>query len=433
MLIKRSVQFKLEQRCKDGILITQNVPIRLRVCYEGKRIDFSTGFRIDAAKWNNVQQRVKKGCSNKQNWAYNEINAVLSNYETIVHDIFKEYECKLKIPSVNDVKREFSARTTRHDVEQEAKNGSKLKIFFDVYDEFVSIVGIQNSWSKTPYIKYKWLKAVLTEFNNDITFDYLDDNGLTKFIEFLINTRHLHNDTIKKTIVFLKTFLRWSYDKGYSTNNIFTTYKFRLKIIPRKVIYLDSDELKRIINLDIPEEKNYLRHVRDVFVFMCFTGLRYSDALNLRRSDIKGNKIEITTIKTNDSLIIELNKHSKAILDKYKDISFKDNKALPVISGQRMNDYLKDLAKMAHINEAVRMVHYEGMNRIERVYPKYELITSHVARRTFVCRALAIGIPPNIIMKWTGHSDYKAMTPYIAIADNTKAAAMKKFDQEDDL
>lgn len=72
-------------------------------------------------------------------------------------------------------------------------------------------------------------------------------------------------------------------------------------------------------NFDIPKEKKYLERVRDVFMFQCFTGLRYSDVENLKRSDIKDNFIEIITVKTSDSLIIELNDHSRAILEKYKD------------------------------------------------------------------------------------------------------------------
>ena len=93
--------------------------------------------------------------------------------------------------------------------------------------------------------------------------------------------------------------------------------------------------------------------MRDVFFFQCFTGLSYSDVFNLRRRDIKGDHIEVTTVKTSDSLIIELNDHSKAILEKYKDVEFENDKALPVITNQKMNDYLKELAELAEINELV--------------------------------------------------------------------------------
>ena len=158
-------------------------------------------------------------------------------------------------------------------------------------------------------------------------------------------------------------------------------------------------------------------------------GLGYSDVYNLKRSDIKPDHIEVTTVKTADSLIIELNNHSKAILEKYKSVHFEDHKALPVISNQKMNDYLKELGELAEINDPVRETYYKGNERIDTVTPKYALLGTHAGRRTFICNALALGIPAQVVMKWTGHSDYKAMKPYIDVADDIKANAMNKFNQ----
>lgn len=84
----------------------------------------------------------------------------------------------------------------------------------------------------------------------------------------------------------------------------------------------------------VPSCKQFLERVRDVFLFQCFTELRYSDVANLRRSDVKDNRIEITTVKTADSLIIELN--SKSILDKYRNVTFEGDRVLPVISNQNI-------------------------------------------------------------------------------------------------
>ena len=131
---------------------------------------------------------------------------------------------------------------------------------------------------------------------------------------------------------------------------------------------------------------------------------------NLRKSDVKEDHIEITTIKTTDSLCIELNKYSKAILEKYKGVEFEDYKVLPVISNQKMNTYLHDLCKLAKIDEPIRQTFYKGNERIDKVEPKYKLIGTHCGRRTFICNALSLGIPAEVVMKWTGHSDYKAIT-----------------------
>ena len=178
--------------------------------------------------------------------------------------------------------------------------------------------------------------------------------------------------------------------------------------------------MNRLREFKIPLTKQALERGRDVFLFQSFTGLRYSDFFNLRRSDIKGDHIEVTTVKTSDSLIIELNDHSKAILEKYKDVEFENDKALPVITNQKMNDYLKELAELAEINEPVRQTYYKGNEPIDEVTPKYALLGTHAGRRTFICNTLALGIPPQVVMKWTGHSDYKAMKPYIDIAETSK-------------
>ena len=91
-------------------------------------------------------------------------------------------------------------------------------------------------------------------------------------------------------------------------------------------------------------------------------------------------------------------------------------------------DALKELCELAGINTPVHITYYRGQQRIDETLPKYELIGTHAGRRTFICNAILLGIPANVIMKWTGHSDYKAMKPYIDIADETKVQAMSRFD-----
>ena len=104
---------------------------------------------------------------------------------------------------------------------------------------------------------------------------------------------------------------------------------------------------------------------------------------------------------------------AKPYCDKYKDIHFENYMALPVISNQKMNDYLKELGELAEINETCTGNLLQGNERIDEVTPKYALLSTHAGRRTFICNALALGIPAQVVMKWTGHSDYKAMKPYI--------------------
>ncbi len=206
-------------------------------------------------------------------------------------------------------------------------------------------------------------------------------------------------------------------------------FKPKLKTARKTVVFLDAQELKQLTDFEIPEDKKYLEKVRDIFLFCCYTSLRYSDVCNLCHSNIKGSYIDIVTIKTNDRIVIEFNDKSKAIYEKYRDFHFEGGKVFPVISNQKMNDYLKDLAELAGLDNPVHQTHYKGNERIETILPKYAVLSTHDARRTFICNALSLGIPANVVMKWTGHSDYKAMKPYIDIADDIKASAMSKFNQ----
>ena len=150
---------------------------------------------------------------------------------------------------------------------------------------------------------------------------------------------------------------------------------------------------------------------------------------NLKRSDIVDGVINLTTVKTHDKIAIELNDYSKAILDKYEGMVFPGGTALPVISNQKMNDYLKELAELAGLNAPVTQIYYKNGERIEETKPKYSVIGTHAGRRTFICNALSMGIPADIVMKWTGHSDYAAMKPYIDIAQSEKSKAMDKFNK----
>lgn len=424
MNIKRNIIFALESRKKNGVPVIENVPIRMRVIFASHRIEFTTGYRIDAAKWDADKQRVKNGCTNKLKQSALDINTDLLRYYTIMQEVFKEYEVKDIMPTPQEIKDSFNNKVNPTEEVQEEQKG-----FWEIFNEFVSECGKQNNWTDSTYEKFAAVKNHIKEFRAEPTFVYFDEEGLNNYVDFLRKTKDMRNSTIGKQLGFLKWFIRWAFKKGYHQNIAFETFKPKLKNTPKKVIFLTWDELNKLKACNIPQNKQYLERVRDVFLFCCFTGLRYSDVYNLRTSDVKADHIEITTVKTADSLVIELNNHSKAILEKYKDVHFEGNKVLPVISNQKMNDYLKELGELAEINEPIRETYYKGNQRIDEVTPKYALLGTHAGRRTFICNALALGIPAQVVMKWTGHSDYKAMKPYIDIADDIKANAMSRFNQ----
>lgn len=400
-----------------------DVPIRISISICGVRIVTSIGYSINPTKWDSGKQKVKQGCSNARGITYNILNSNLNNIDSF----FIEYENDL-IKNKITLTAEMLKSTWSVNFGKRKREPIHDKSFFDIFDEFVSDSAYSNNWTKATIAKFGVVKNHLLNFKKNLIFESFNEKGLVDYGVFLRDTKNMRNSTIAKQVGFLKWFLRWTTSKGYNTNTDYITFKPKLKTTEKRVIFLSWDELMNLYNFQIPETKDYLNKVRDVFCFCCFTSLRYSDVYNLKRSDILGDTLHITTVKTSDSLIIELNKYSRAILDKYIGISYIDNKALPVISNQRMNDYLKELGELCGIDTPQTIVYFKGNNRIEEVYPKYELLGTHAGRRTFICNALAMGIPAQVVMKWTGHSDYKAMKPYIDIADNIKADAMSKFD-----
>lgn len=422
MIIKKNIVFDLENRKVNGELALENIPIRMRVTFLGNRIEIFTGIRVDRNKWDAKKLRVKPNTFNKLKQSAADINTKLSDYEKEIQNIFKKFEFQEEVPTKEEVKSLFNS------VFSSGKSETKSKNFFNYYDEFTLENGRVKNWTERTYSKFSTLRKHLSEFNNKLSFTFLNEKGLTLFVEYLRDKVKLRNSTIEKQISFLKWFLKWAKAKSYNKNLSYEAFYPKFKATQKKIIFLTQSELKTLKEYELPQGKNYLEKVRDVFIFLCYSGIRYSDAYNLKRSDIKSDYFEITTIKTGDSLKIELNKNSKNILDKYKDIPFQDERALPVISNQKMNEYIKELAKLAEIDEPIRLTHYKGNERIDEVIPKYDLLGTHCGRRTFICTALSLGIPVNIVMKWTGHADYKSMKPYIDIADNIKVNAMKKFD-----
>lgn len=432
MNIKRNISFKLEKRKSKGVDIVENVPIRMRVTYGGTRVDFTTGYRVDVAKWDESAQRVKAKTSNKQRQTASEINDALDELRTELQKIFKEYEVKEILPAPEELREVFNIKIKGESIKErdiktalDAVPGVSL---WERFDEFVNVNGRNNNWTKSTVAKVNVFGRHLKAFKENVTFEYLDERGIAEFLDYLQEKKGMRNSTLSKMYGILLWFMKWALNQGYHTNNAYDRFKPRYKKPEKPIVFLTIEELKKVAAIEIPTEKQYLERVRDVFFFCCWTGLRHSDVYNLRKSNIKKDHIELTTIKTSDTLRIDLNKHSRAILAKYADVVFPNGKVLPVISNQKMNDYLKELGILAELTEPITQTYYCQRERIEETRPKHELLCTHTGRRSFICNALALGIPPQVVMKWTGHSDYSAMKPYIAVADSIKSKEMSKFD-----
>ncbi len=404
------------------------VPIQVSISICGVRLVTSLGYNIEPAKWDNKKQKIKQGANNSKGFTYSEINSRIAEITAAFNRL--ESEIKLNqliitkelITSIWQEKFKINTKKTILNTKKSEENA-----FLACFDEFVAKQSIANRWTISTLKKMNTTRLHICQFCKEPTFSTFDKNGLDSYINFLQSKQQLIDTTTKKYLGLLKWFLRWALANDYPVNRDFEKFKPKFKIIDTKIVFLNWNELMTVYNFPIPKNKEYLQRVRDVFCFCCFTSLRYSDVANLKRSDIINNTLHITTVKTANTLQIELNNYSRSILEKYKNIPYENNKALPVISNQKMNDYLKELGQICELNEPITQVYFRGAKRFEEVYPKYELLGTHAGRRTFICNALALGIPAQVVMKWTGHSDYAAMKPYIDIADNIKAEQMNKF------
>lgn len=411
---------------------TEEVGIRLRVSWAGLRCDIRSGYVIAPAKWNDANSCVRLGNKNSHGETAGAINRGVMAVASTIEEVLTRFELDNKRPpSVAEFKEAFDLAAGRAKPE-EKKPEEKPLGFFAVYDLFTGEMGVTNNWTKSTYTKFSSLKTHLKNYNKKLTLEGFDKATFAGFVAHLQTKVRQLNTTVAKNVGFLRWFLRWAAANGYYTGLAHLQYRPRFKGLDcKEVIYLEWDELIHFLNFEFPANKPSLPAVRDVFCFCCFTGLRYSDVAKLRRSDIHREQtppfMSIVTKKTTARLHIELNKYALALLDKYEGVGLPNDKALPVISNVKMNENLHEAAEVAGIDEPVNIVSYVGSERSEVVVPKYSVLTTHAGRRTFIVNALRLGIPAPVIMEWTGHSDFKAMKPYIKIVNDAKVENMERF------
>ena len=422
-------------------------PIRVSARAAGGRLLTSIGYSIAPAKWDSASQQVKPGTEKNPVTNAKGIPAATINARiAAIKAAFARLEATPGAATIEAFQAELDALTGK--AEKAAAKGRPAQlpksIVITYFELFLREESARSQWAPATLAKMRSFQNSLEEYNSSLTFADFNESGIDGYINHLRKQGH-EETSIQKRYSNLKWFLAWAIRKGYCSETAIQTYRPKFKVLAKPVIFLTRPELLRLYNYEIPPNRTLvtltdpagreyqkrvmeaggLEKARDLFCFCAFTSLRYSDMAALKRSDIVGDSIVITTQKTNDRLEIPLNNYSRAILDKYAGLQDPRGLALPVISNQRMNDYLKDLCELCGINEPITKVYYKGGQRIEETREKWELVGTHAARRTFICYALTKGIPPQIVMKWTGHSDYKAMKPYIDIAGADAAAAMQ--------
>lgn len=163
MNIQRNIIFSLESRKKKGVPIIENVPTRMRAIFANQRIEFTTGYRIDVAKWDADKQRVRTGCTNKLKQNASEINTSLLRYYTEIQNIFKEFEVQGIMPTTVQIREAFNElhRNPQNDIPNEEPVFTPLGVF----KEFINECGIQNGRSTAAYVKFEAVRKHLERFD----------------------------------------------------------------------------------------------------------------------------------------------------------------------------------------------------------------------------------------------------------------------------
>ena len=365
---------------------------------------YSTGLKIKPYQWNFKKCRV-----NNKYYDYKNFNDKLDDIETDVKKLYRTNEniTPEQLKKLLQIKRHpekinFSkTQTLNKFIEKfinDIKTGEKKTPKGTNYKQ--GTIETYNSFNKSFQLFQKKVRKIY-DFN-DITMDFY------KSYTSYLSKNDFSPNTIGKHIKTLKTIMNDAKELKLHSNTEYTNKAF--KTINNKVenIYLSETEIKKLYYLDLPRQ--HLELARDVFLVGCYTAQRFSDYSIINKSNIKkyNNRkyIELTQKKTNEKVIIPIRTELNNILKKY-------DYNLPKTYEQKVNKYIKEIGKLAEINSLTDIETNKGGLQIKKQVPKYELITTHTARRSGATNMYLAGVPELDIMKITGHKSESSFLRYI--------------------
>ena len=379
--------------------------ILLCISYDGKRLQTSINEKIDPNKWSKLKQRVKISCTE----AFN-INSYLDKIEATAKKIY--YKCKMEgySPTTDSLKEMIFTKL----------NGSNKKLsFYEFVEEFTELS--KNSKKKETIDDYNYTIKSLKEFEKykrrRIDWDTLDMKFYDAYMDFQYNVKGNSQNLFGKRIKHIKTFLNAAYESG---NNKHLMYKgFKRLQFDTDTIYLNEQEIDKMYILDLSKNKR-LERIRDLFIVECLTGVRYGDLMKITKEYIFKDSIKIKVSKTGQVLHTLLLPTTKKILKKY-------NFILPKISNSNYNKYIKEVGEIACINQTLTQESYRSGKAVSFKRKKYQLITTHTARRSFATNMYKRKYSPVQIMSITGHKKESTFLKYIRIT-NEESVRMISLD-----
>ncbi len=374
--------------------------IMIRVTLNSQRTQFSSKLEIEPELWDNKAGKVT-GRSN----AVNNLNNTIDSIRTSLRNIYYELD-KTGTVTAEKIR---SAFLGNHLCQK------SLLALFDKHNEDVKkLVG--KSIASGTLAKYERTRNRLAGYLfkqyklSDIPLKDINNEFIWGFEVYLKADCKCNANTTAKFMQFFKRIIIIARNNGWIIGDPFANYKIRLKRVDRG--YLTEDELQKIIKKELVSER--LEQVRDLFIFSCFTGLAYIDVKNLKEENIRksfdGSLWIMTKRKKTDTTVnVPLLKIPQKILKKYKG-KMKNNQILPIISNQKLNSYLKEIADVCGINKN---------------------LTFHLARHTFATTTtLAKGVPIETVSKMLGHTNISTTQIYARITNTKIGNDMKELSRK---
>ena len=275
------------------------------------------------------------------------------------------------------------------------------------------------------FVKFGSLKGHLEAFEKkqemSFNLDTITDITMEDLQTFMYNEQNLNTQSTSKYIGIFKIFLNWCVKRKHTVNSDFRNFIATTQPDTLKVIMSNDDlQLIRLAEID----KGYLQNTQSLFLLACLTGLRYSDFSRINKQHLKkdseGYTLSIRQQKTEEYIDIPLTPEAADICLKLIDGS------VHPISNQNMNTYVKELCKLAGIDEPFEKHIYKGRDKTVQIVPKYELVSTHTGRRTFCTNLLNSGIPAEVVMQFSGHRDYKSFSKYVNIPKKAQMKAVRE-------
>ncbi|UBM62795.1 site-specific integrase [Candidatus Sulfidibacterium hydrothermale] len=391
---------------------TKKISVRVRFRH-GKKINLyaKSGLEILPRHFSNETHTINKKTKYPDK---NKDKQYLDNLEVAILDAYKDLKTLPTADWLNLVidKYRFPDKYTE-----------KPKTLFDFFQSVIDNAEHRINQKTDKQISYQsvrefhvtfgYLKEYARSRRKEIDFEDIDLDFYNDFIKFL-EKKNLAQNTIGKKLRFLKIVLNEATDRGINTNMAFKSKRFKAITEESDNIYLSVQEIEQITKLDL-SNKPYLDRTRDLFLIGCWTGLRFSDWNKVKPENIQNGFLTLKQQKTGQPVVIPIHPTVKTILDKYKGVLPK------TISNQKFNEYIKQVAKMADFKEAVTKQITRGGKTETIIKNKWQLVTTHTARRSFATNMYKMGIPSITIMAITGHRTETAFLKYIKVTPQEHA------------